>query len=126
MSLTKHLQLRVTKERFIPLDVAYLPDSWFTDAHLQEILVAIGDSFMDIYNLTTPRVYRTPRCSFSVTVSQKSFKSYAFIPENETNNFEALSSMPKIISVRVLGRADVAEKLPRQTTLDGAFRVVPK
>ena len=126
MSQTKHLQLRVSKDRFIPLDVSCPTDSWFTDAHMQEILVAIGDSFMDIYNLSAPRVYRTPRCSFSVTTSHKSFKSYAFIPENELKSFEALSSLPKIISVRVLGRADIAEKLPRQTTLDGAFRVVTK
>ena len=124
MITTKHLQLRVTRDRYIPVDISMPDGDWFTDAHLQEIIVALGQSFKEIYNLSAPRVYRTPRCSFSVYSASKSFRSYIFLPEEEQTAFSALASYPKTFYVRVLGRADVAEKLLRQTTLDSAFRIV--
>ena len=124
MTSTKHYQLRVTQDRFISVDVSFPPGDWFKDAHLQEILTALGQNFKEIYSSTSPKVYRTPRCSFSVFASQKTARSYIFIPQEEQTSFSALASFPKVIYIRVLGRADVAEKLLRQTTLDSAFRVV--
>ena len=123
MSVTKHLQLRVSNDRYVSVDIAQPEGDWFTDAHLQEIIIAIGQSFKEIYNLTSPRVYRTPRCSFSINSVQKSFRTYVFMPQGDST-FAAFASFPKILLVRVLGRADVAEKLMKQTTLDSAFRVV--
>ncbi|EAY18759.1 hypothetical protein TVAG_267920 [Trichomonas vaginalis G3] len=124
MGKTHHLQVRISPERFIQVDIAEPPGDWFTDGHLQEILVAIGDQFYDLYNLENPKVFRTPRCSFSVFTQPKSFKSYIFTPSQEESGYYGLSSIPKILCIRVLGRADVAEKLQRQTTLDSALRIV--
>ena len=105
------------------VDFARPSGDWFTDAHLQEILVAFADSFKENYKATAPRVFRTPRCTFSLTVFKKSFKSYIFKPLSK-DHLEAFSSVPKAFCIRVLGRSDVGEALADQTSVDSAMRVV--
>lgn len=124
MGKTHHLQVRISPDRFIQVDIAEPPGDWFTDGHLQEIMVAIGDQFYELYNLEVPKVFRTPRCTFSVFSQPKSFKSYVFLPSHTEDGYISLSSIAKIISIRVLGRADIAEKVQKQTTLDSALRIV--
>lgn len=121
MSETFHV--RISKERFATVELTRPPGDWFTDGHLQEILVAFADSFKDNYDSTTPRVFRTPRCTFSLYVFRKSFKSYVFQPVSD-DKWEACSSIPKTFCIRVLGRSDIGEALGETAEVDGAMRVV--
>lgn len=119
----KTLYVRVSKNRFVTIDFKEPPGGWFTDGHLQEILVAFADSFKDNYNATAPRIFRTPRCTFSLAVMKKSFKSFMFKPV-EDGNLESYSSVPKAFCIRVLGRSDVGEALNGQAEVDAAMRLV--
>ncbi|KAH0792579.1 hypothetical protein GPJ56_003413 [Histomonas meleagridis] len=120
----KTLYVRISKDRFATIEFMAPPGDWFTDAHLQEILVAFADSFYDIYSLTTPLIIRTPRSTFSISVFSKSYRQYVFKPLNESE-METYSSIPKTFFIRVLGRSDVAEKIAGQATLDSAMRIIP-
>ena len=119
----KTLYVRVSKNRFATIDFVGPPGDWFTDGHLQEILVAFADNFADNYDATAPRIFRTARCTFALSVLKKSFRSFVFRPAEEST-LEAYSSIPRTYSIRVLGRGDIGEGLSGQAALDGAMRLV--
>ena len=120
---TKTYYVRISKDRFATVDLVEPPGYWFTDGHLQEVLVAFADSFKDNYNASAPRVFRTPRCTFSLSVFKKSFRSFIFRPIDK-DKFDSCASIPKTFCIRILGRSDVGEALSKQTTVDGAMRIV--
>ena len=125
MNKTQQFQLRISSERFISVDLAAPSGDWFGDKHLQEILAVIAEQFYDIYSLEEPKVFRTPRTTFSAFCVPKNFKSYIFQPNyGENLSFSPLSSVPKVLSIRVLGNGNVGNKLMKQTTLDSALRIV--
>lgn len=115
--------IRISKERFATIELSEPPGNWFQDIHLQEILVAFADSFYEIYNLTAPRIYVTPHCTFSILTCNKSFRSYVFKPI-DSDTIEPLSSIPKTFYIRVIGRSDIGESLKSQANVDSALRIV--
>ena len=120
----KILFVRISKDRFATIDFTPPPGDWFTDVHLQEILVAFADAFYDFYASTSPKIVRTPRCTFSITVFNKSYKQYLFNRVNGGNEICPLSSVPKVFCIRILGRSDIADKISGQATLDSALRII--
>ena len=121
----KHLLLKISNERFIPLDLIPPPGDWFTDGHLQEILTAIADSFYDLYSTTEPKVIRTPRCTFSFQTRARSGKIYLFVPIENPLHYDPFSSVPKLFCIRVLGRGDLGISLTKNTKIDSALRIIP-
>ena len=121
----KCLYIKISQDRFANVSVVEPPGDWFTDIHLQEVLVAFADNFYDLYTSENPKVFRTPRCSFSITSYHRTFKSYIYQPIEQTEGLRPLYSIPKQFSIRILGRADLAENLGDQTTLDRALRIIP-
>ena len=119
------LYVRINENRFATIDLSEPPGDWFTDGHLQEILVAFADSFSNIYKSTSPMIFRTPRCTFSVLVCPKSFRSFCFKPHDK-HSYDYFSSIPKTFFIRVLGRSDVAEGLNSHADVDSALRLVPE
>jgi len=119
------LYIKISKDHFANIDVVQPPGDWFTDVHLQEVLVAFADNFSELYTSNTPKVFRTPRCSFSITSYRRTFKSYIYQPIKQNEGLRPIYSIPKQFSIRILGRADVAEALSDQTTLDRALRIIP-
>jgi hypothetical protein len=119
---TKTLYVRISSERFATIELVEPPGDWFTDGHLQEILTAFADSFYDNYGLTSPRIFRTPRCTFSLSVFPKSFRSYIFRPLSP-GLMQTCASVPKAFCIRVLGRSDIGEALAERATIDGAMRI---
>jgi hypothetical protein len=122
--LSKTLYVRISRDRFATVELVEPPGDWFTDAHLQEILVAFADSFHSNFAADSPRIFRTPRCTFSISVFAKTFRAFVFRPATE-DTFETCSSIPKTFCIRVLGRSDIGEALPDRAAVDGAMRVVP-
>ena len=122
---SRALYVRINENRFTTIELSEPSGDWFTDGHLQEILVAFADSFSSIYKMTQPKVFRTPRCTFSVLVCPKTFRAFCFKPNGE-HSFNYLSSIPKTFFIRVLGRSDVAEILTSHANLDSALRLVPE
>lgn len=116
--------VRISKDRFATIELSKPPGDWFQDVHFQEILVAFADSFYEIYNLTAPRIYKTPHCTFSILACNKSFRSFVFKPI-DSNSIIPLSSIPKTFFIRVLGRSDIGEKLSNQAAVDSALRIAP-
>lgn len=121
---SKVYYVRISKERFATIELSEPPGNWFQDVHLQEILVAFADSFYEIYNLTAPRIYTTPHCTFSILACNKSFRSYVFKPIDQ-DSIEPLSSIPKTFFVRVLGRSDIGISLANKVSVDSALRIAP-
>lgn len=119
----KTLFVRISKDRFATIDLTPPSGDWFTDVHLQEILVAFADAFYEFYSATSPKIVRTPRCTFSITVFNKSYKQFLFSHVND-NEMEPLSSVPKVFCIRVLGRSDIADRISGQATLDSALRII--
>jgi hypothetical protein len=119
--MRKTLLIRLSKERFTTVELAEPPGDWFTDGHLQEILVAFADSYKENYVATAPRIFRTPRCTFSISVFNRSFRSFIFRPNG--SDLDALASIPKIFFIRVLGRSDIGESLAQKTIVDSAMRL---
>jgi len=122
--MSKHLFLKLNSSVFIPIDFSEPKSNWFTDGHMQEIITAIGVSFSNIYNSDSPKIVRTPRCTFSIYKTTKISKQIMFIPKNETELLP-LSSSSSLFCVRVLGRSDVADKLNGFVPIDAALRIVP-
>ena len=120
---SRSLYVKISKDRFATIELSEPPGDWFRDSHLQEILVAFADSFYEIYNMTDPRIYKTPRCTFSILSCNKTFRSYIFKPVDK-HSLEPLSSIPKTFFIRVLGRSDVADSLVAQAEVDSALRII--
>jgi hypothetical protein len=118
------LHVRLSRERFVVVELVEPPGEWFTDGHLQEILVAFADSFAENYSSAVPRIFRTPRCTFSLSVFPKSFRSFIFRP-TDSDSLETLASVPKTFYIRVLGRSDVGECLGQNghPLVDSALRL---
>jgi hypothetical protein len=119
--MRKTLYVRLSKERFTTIEFVEPPGDWFTDGHLQEILVAFADSYKENCVATAPRIFRTPRCTFSLSVFNKSFRSFVFRPVG--SDLEGSASIPKIFHIRVLGRSDIGEALGPKTIVDYALRL---
>jgi hypothetical protein len=122
--LSRTLYVRISSERFATIELAEPPGDWFTDGHLQEILVAFADSFTENYGLTAPRIFRTPRCTFSLSVFPKNFRSFIFRPL-APERMETCASIPKAFCIRVLGRSDIGEALTDKAAVDRAMRIAP-
>lgn len=119
------LHVQLSKDRFAVVTVVEPPGDWFTDAHLQEILMAFADSFYEIVLLVNPRVFGTPRCTFAISVFPKNYRSFIYKPTEDNKGLITLSSISKSFYIRVLGRRDISEQLNQQATIDQAMRIVP-
>jgi hypothetical protein len=120
---SKTLYVRISRSRFATVEIAEPPGDWFTDGHLQEILVAFAESFAENYSSTVRRIFRTPRCTFALLVFPKSFRSFIFKPV--AGHMETCSSIPKAFCIRVLGRSDIGEALAEKAAVDAAMRIAP-
>lgn len=120
----KTYYLRISKDKFVTVDIAYPSGNWFTEAHLNEIITAFFDKFSSLYSSNELKVFRTPRCTYSIASFPRTFKSTIFQPIEKEEGLIPLKSVSKHFFIRVLGRSDIAEALGDQTTLDSAFRLI--
>lgn len=119
--------IKVSDKHYISLRLSPPPQSdekWFTDLHFQEILTAIASSFKYLYNSDEKTTIRTPRTTFSIYSTPRTFKQYSFIPDKQSGTFQARTNLPRMFFVRVLGRADIADNISGMRTLDSAMRII--
>ena len=119
--------IKVSGKHYVSLRLSPPPQSdekWFTDAHFQEILTAIASNFKEMYNSDKKLIVRTPRTSFSIYSTPRTFKQYSFVPDKQNGTFQARTNLPRMFFARVLGRADVADRIYGMAPLDSAIRII--
>jgi hypothetical protein len=111
MSNTYNLMVRISKFRFAQVNLIGPSGNWFTDVHVQEILSAIADKFIELYNQTQKQIIKTPRTTFSLEMQNKSHKTYVFLPVNQKAELETISSIPRIFLFALLDEETLEQRL---------------